>query len=187
MANIWQGTSVRLRAVEPEDWEAFYQWDLDTEMARLSYWIPFPGSREHAKKWTSEEARAEPKGHNFRWVIESLDGDFAGSIDTHACEPRSGTFEYGIAIQRQYWRKGFASEAIRLVLAYFFGELRYQKVTVHVYEFNEPSLRLHQKLGMCQEGRLRRMIYTAGAYHDEIIFGMTAEEFWSGGSGGAGN
>jgi RimJ/RimL family protein N-acetyltransferase len=177
MVNIWQGERVRLRAVEPEDWEAFYQWDQDTEMARLSYWIPFPGSREHAKKWTSEEARAEPKGHNFRWVIENLEGEFVGNIDTHACEPRGGTFEYGIAIQRQYWRRGYAIEAIRLVLAYFFGELRYQKVTVHVYDFNEPSLRLHRKLGMQEEGCLRRMIYTDGAYHDEIIFGMTAEEF----------
>jgi len=30
----------------------------------------------------------------------------------------------------------------------------------------------------CQpEGRLRRNIYTDGAFHDELIFGLTREEF----------
>jgi len=64
-----------------------------------------------------------------------------------------------------------------LVLKYYFEELDYQKVTVQIYAFNEASLKLHKKLGFQQEGCLRRMIYTDGTYHDEIIFGLTVEEF----------
>ncbi|HMA35504.1 MAG TPA: GNAT family protein, partial [Chloroflexia bacterium] len=57
-----------------------------------------------------------------------------------------------------------------------FDELRYQKLTVHVYSFNTPSLRLFEQLGFQLEGRLRRTIYTAGQYFDECIYGLTAAE-----------
>ena len=82
-----------------------------------------------------------------------------------------------MALGEQYRRQGYASEAITLLLRYFFQELRYQKVTAHVYSFNEPSIKLHEKLGFQQEGRLRRMVYTNGQFFDEVLFGMTAEEF----------
>jgi len=175
--NVWQGKLVRLRAVEPEDWAVFFEWDTDTEFARYTYHIPFPSSREALKKWTADLAVTEPKNDESRWIIENLSGEFVGTLNTHTCEPRAGTFRYGVAIRREHWHKGYASEAIRLVLRYFFHELRYQKVNVEVFAFNEASLKLHQELGFQEEGRLRRMIYTDGAYHDAFILGMTAEEF----------
>ena len=175
--NLWQGKLVRLRAVEPDDWKFFFEWDQDTLFAQNTYEIPFPGSREAAKKWTTELATAAPKNHEFRWIIETLAGEFAGTLNSHTCDSRVGAFRYGLAIRREHWRKGYASEAIRLVLAYFFRELRYQKVNVNVYEFNEPSLKLHLKLGFREEGQLRRTVYTEGKFYADIILGMTAEEF----------
>lgn len=175
--NLWQGQKVRLRAVEPGDWEVFYRWNDDTEVARLCYNIPFPQSSEAVKKWAAETAAAEPTNDVFRWVIENQSGELVGTVNTHSCYPRCGTFQYGIAIQREHWHKGYATEALRLVLAYFFRELGYQKVTVGIYEFNEASIKLHEKLGFRHEGRLRRMVYTGGAYYDEVLIGMTMEEF----------
>lgn len=110
-------------------------------------------------------------------MIETLAGEFAGAIDTHACDTRTGTFEYGLAIKPEHQRQGYAGEAIRLVLRHYFRELRFQKVTVHIYAFNEASLELHRKLGFKEEGRLRRMVCTGGQFHDEFIFGLTREEF----------
>ncbi|HEX5943871.1 MAG TPA: GNAT family protein, partial [Anaerolineales bacterium] len=63
------------------------------------------------------------------------------------------------------------------VLRYYFRELRYQKVTIMIYSFNERSIRLHEKLGFKLEGRLRRMVYTNGTFYDELFFGMIIEEF----------
>lgn len=66
---------------------------------------------------------------------------------------------------------------IRMVLRYYFFELNYQKVTPHVYSFNEASISLHEKMGFVREGQLRSMIYTNGVFFDEIHFGMKKEEF----------
>lgn len=175
--SVWEGHRVRLRAIEPSDWEAFGRFDADSEAARHGYWIPFPRSNEAARRWAEREAMRESDGDNFRFAIETLAGELVGTLNTVDCDRRHGTFGYGIALGREYWRKGYASEAIVLALRYFFGELRYQKVTVRIYAFNEASIRLHERLGFQAEGRLRRMIHTDGQFHDECLFGMTNEEF----------
>lgn len=55
--------------------------------------------------------------------------------------------------------------------------LRYQKVTVYIYSFNERSMKIHESLGFQCEGRIRRAVYTNGNYYDEVLYGMTSEEF----------
>ena len=61
---------------------------------------------------------------------------------------------------------------------YYFNELRYHKVNAGVYSFNEPSKRLHEKMGFKKEGQLIREVkFTNGKYWDMIIYGMTKGEF----------
>jgi RimJ/RimL family protein N-acetyltransferase len=175
--NIFEGQLVRLRGIEPEDWETFHTWNADSEAARTGYWIPFPGSKERERQWAAKLATQDGTDDKFYFVVETLAGEIVGSISANACDRRNSTFSYGIYIARQFWRKGYATEAIRLLLGYFFRELRYQKVTAHVYSFNAASLALHERLGFVREGCLRRMRYTGGQYFDEVLFGMTAEEF----------
>ena len=117
-------------------------------------------------------------------MIENETGEVVGDLTTHNCDARVGSFSYGITIRRERRRCGYASEAIALVLRYYFRELRYQKATVTVYSFNEASARLHESLGFQLEGRIRRTVFTDGQRCDELIYGITAEEFAAGGGRG---
>ncbi|MBN2089379.1 GNAT family N-acetyltransferase [candidate division KSB1 bacterium] len=175
--NIWAGKLVRLRPVEPEDWVFFAEIETDSELSRLVEKIDFPFSIEAIKKWVLDTSLKKPHNDEYRWMIENADKEVVGTIMTHTCEPRMGTFQYGVSILRKFWSRGYAGDAIKIVLNFFFHELRYHKVNAQVYTFNEGSIKLHQKLGFQEEGRMRRMIYTNGSYHDELIFGMTKEEF----------
>jgi RimJ/RimL family protein N-acetyltransferase len=180
MTNIFEGKLVRLRAVELSDWETHMQWDRDTEMARHLYEIPFPQSTLSTRQWAERQAQRRESGDdNYQFQIETLAGVQVGAIGSHDCNLRCGTFMYGLAVMGQHQRKGYGLEAIRLVLRYYFQERRYQKCTAEVYSFNEPSQRLHEHLGFTLEGRLRRMIYTGGQYHDALMYGITREEFES--------
>ncbi len=175
--NFWQGTNIRLRAVEQEDWKVFQAWNLDSESARSSYFIPFPQSAADLQRMSNNAALERGENEAFRWMIENNEGEAVGTLNTFDTWRRSGTFRYGIAVRREYWGKGYAGEAIRIVLSYYFDELGYQKCTVGIYSFNTQSIRLHEKLGFKLEGRERRMVYTGGKYFDNLIFGITAEEF----------
>ncbi len=175
--NYWQGTRIRLRAVEPADAKTFYEWNQDGERARNLDFVWPPQSLAGAQAWTQAESLKRMPNDQYRWVIETLDKVPVGSIDTHSCDPRSGTFSYGIDIVPEHQRKGYAGEAIRLVLRYYFEELRYQKVTVPVHSYNTASIHLHEKLGFKLEGTHRRMGFTRGSYFDVLWYGILVDEF----------
>lgn len=176
-ANIWKGNKVRLRAVEPEDWNLFYLLNQDTEMARYCDRVYFPSSKEALRKWCQETASAPPSSDEFRWVIEKVSGEAIGTLHAFDCNLRNGTFKYGLIILPLHQKQGCATEVIHLVLNYYFLELRYQKACVSIHASNLPSIQLHKKLGFQQEGILRRMLYTEGQFYDELIFGLLAEEY----------
>jgi len=177
MAAIFEGKKIRLRAVEESDWELHYNWNLDSDNGRMTDEVWFPTSRTFVKEWAEREAKGGNEGDNFRFQIETLAGELVGTINTHTCNPRCGTFNYGLAIHPDYRRNGYASESIGLVLRYYFDERRYQKVNATVYSFNAASIALHERLGFVLEGRIRRLIYSGGTLHDELIYGLTNEEF----------
>jgi RimJ/RimL family protein N-acetyltransferase len=175
--NFWQGPRIRLRGIEPEDAEVFHTWNLDSETARLVDFMQPPESLAGVKAWTQKVASARMQDDKFEAAMENEEGVLVGIINTHAIDRRVGAFRYGLAVRPEYRGRGYASEAIILVLRYYFEELRYQKVNATVYSYNPASMRLHEKLGFLLEGRLRRIIYTRGQYYDELYYGMTAEEF----------
>lgn len=179
MTNIFTGNLIRLRGIESEDWEYFYHADREeTESARNVDEIWFPNTQARAQQWAEELAKRQMvENDEYTFVIETPAGVTVGTISTHAVHKRNGTFRYGLAIHPNHRRKGYAAEAIRLVLNYYFNERRYQKVNAEVYSFNTPSIYLHERLGFTLEGCLRRMIYTGGEYHDVLVYGLTKEEF----------
>jgi len=176
LPNLFRGRLVRLRAHEPEDWETFWGHGVDTESSRAGYRIPPPRSAAAARKWAEEQA-LQTDGDNRAYVIESNDGEVVGSLSTAQSDQRNGIFWYGIGIFAEHRRRGYASDAVRILLRYYFGELGYQKAHGEVYAFNAPSLVMHEQLGFVEEGRRRRTYRTGGRYFDEVLFGITAEEF----------
>lgn len=180
MKPYWEGTLIRLRATEVGDGEHFYLLNRERDVDRSLDFVYPPTSRASQARWT-ENSASEGGFRNtneFLFQIEALDsGEHVGSIDTHHTNPRQGTFEYGLSVREQYRGRGYASEAILLVLRYYFFELRYQKAEPGVFDFNEASLKLHEKLGFVLEGRKRRHGYSHGQYHDLLLFGMTDDEF----------
>ena len=141
--DTWAGAHIRLRAVEPADWETHFLWDQDSETARSLDRVHFPHSREAAKRWAERASLQEGKTtDDFDFEIETHAGEQVGAIGTHHCERRAGTFSYGVAIRAEHMRKGYASEAILLVLRYFLsGAEATKRATRRCIACNAASLR----------------------------------------------
>ncbi len=175
--NYWQTDRIRLRGIEADDAPLFWAWNQDSEVARhLDFTWP-PVSLDSARSWAEKQTQHRLEDDRFHWVIENSAGAAVGSINTHHCEPRNGTFMYGVHVERTHWGHGYATAAIQLVLRYYFHEMRYQKVTVSVHSDNPRSVALHEKLGFVREGTFRRMLFTDGSYLDVHWYGMTREEW----------
>lgn len=175
--SYWEGENIRLRALEPTDAEFFFRLQQDTERNRLLDFLHPPRSRAALEDWAQEKAKRELENDAFQWLIETLAGDPVGSIATQTCNPRDGTFSYALDVAREHQRRGYASEAIVMVLRYYFQELRYQKVNVATQSDNAATIALHEHLGFTREGMQRRMVFQQGRYFDLALFGLTKEEF----------
>ena len=178
-SNMFEGRLVRLRGVEPDDWKVFHGWDADSEAQRAGWRIFPPQGSEAAQAWAREQSAKRPDSDDFRVVIETLDGTPVGMVNTHNADAVNRHFAYGIAIGREYWGRGYAEEALRLLFRYMFAERGYHKANAWIYASNERSLRMHEKLGMVREGRLRETHFADGRFEDEIWMGMTADEFFA--------
>lgn len=66
---------------------------------------------------------------------------------------------------------------MRILLGYAFLERRLNKFNCTVLETNAGSLAMMMKLGCKQEGVRRQTVYMQGRYMNEIMIGLTQEEF----------
>ena len=179
--NIFRGEKVRLRARTPEDIERDKARaeceDYDTETDRLCDDIYLPNSAESRKDGWENQLKTQNTWDNCSLVIESADGVPVGGIGVSRANQRDGVFSYGLAISREHWRKGYAREAIVLLLNYYFNELRFHKCNVIVFDYNDNSKALHTALGFVEEGRQRESKFTNGRHYDVILYGITKDEF----------
>lgn len=178
MSDYWQGKLIRLRAIEPADGEFYQHLNQQQYIDRNQDQIFPPSSLHRQNKRVDEKSLEGFDNDSFAFQIEAIEsGELTGCIDTHHCDPRTGVFSYGIALDERFRGKGYATEAVLLVLRYYFQERRYQKCDVGIFDFNPESIRLHERLGFVWEGRRRRATYTGGNFHDMLLFGMTDNEF----------
>lgn len=173
---FWQGNKVKLRLLKKDDWKVYYDVQSDSEGIRVyEPGIQLPKTEEMLKKFV--ENRIENPTSSITFMIENLNEETAGIGSLYNRDERNGTFSFSIRIFPKYRNRKYALEASKIILKYGFYELRYQKANSETIEINIPSINLHHSLGFKNEGRRRRNVYTNGKYYDEVLFGMTAEEF----------
>ncbi|TCZ79339.1 N-acetyltransferase [Paenibacillus albiflavus] len=175
---FWQDEEIRLRAIEPEDWEGHYYNRFDTPARRLlECAVELPPTITEAKNFVEKCSGFSSGNGRIMFTIENLNGENVGGINLNSIDERNGTFSIGIQIDRDHRGKGYGTRAVRILLKYAFFERRLNKFNDYVLEGNEASATMMKKLGCVQEGVRRKVIYTNGKYYDLILFGLMRDEF----------
>jgi len=175
---FWQDGEVRLRAIQPEDWESDYINKFDTPSRRLlECAIELPPTIVEAKTFVDKNADFSSTNRRIMFTIENIEGQCVGGINLNSIDERNGTFSIGIVIYKEYQGKGYGTTAMRILLKYAFFERRLNKFNDAVLEGNDGSAKMMKKLGCVQEGVRRKVIFTNGQYLDMILFGLTKDEF----------
>ena len=178
MENIWQGAKVRIRAAVPDDYVLYIDGDgnINTDIERRFEKIDMPCTAQ-MRKIMIEKSIAAQRGDDFLFTVEDENKKPVGQIVVFDTNLRMGSFKYGLFFVQEAQGKGYASEAVKIVLDYYFNQLRYHKANVYIYDFNTPSVKFHEKMGFVREGRLRQVAYIDGEYCDAVYYGMTSDEF----------
>lgn len=146
---LLQGELVRLVAANSQtDAELFARWSRDSEYMRLEDSdAARPGSVKRAKedvqRWLEE---ARPNDYGF--VIRTLAEDCRiGAVGLDGIRWSNGDTFVGIGIgEREYWGKGYGTDAMRVILRYAFDELNLHRVSLDVFEYNPRAIHSYDSL-----------------------------------------
>jgi len=143
------------------------------EIADTTLLIPHPYRLADAEDWIQSIRPHWQDGKSLQFVIilksESI---LIGSIGLKDIDPVHQHGELGYWIGKQWWNKGFATEAGRSVIKYAFQELHLHRVHAHHLARNKASGSVLKKIGMHHEGTLREHIYKWGRFEDIEMYGV---------------
>lgn len=182
MSNIWKGEKVFLRRADEND--AFLYVDScgnhNTHTEKLFEKIEMPYSLDDCRRIIAKINSENEHSDNYLFTVENEEGTPIGQIITFDCDRRMGCFKFGLFFAESSRGKGYAKEAVTIMLDYYFNQLRYHKANVYIYDFNEASKKFHQKMGFVKEGVLREVAYIDGRYINAEYYGITSTEFVTG-------
>lgn len=172
------GERVSLRPFRQEDLPSLRRWSDDGEV--MQYWgNPSPLVAEHAF-----EADLAPDGRftkfeeNGYFCICDESGRPIGRLEYEGLDSGDRSAELGILIgEKDAWNKGYGPEAIVLLLDWLFNQRGAHRVWLSVQARNARAQRAYEKVGFVREGTWRQHYFYDGAFHDEHLYGILAEEF----------
>jgi ribosomal-protein-alanine N-acetyltransferase len=79
--------------------------------------------------------------------------------------------EIGYVFHKDYWGKGYGSEATQLMCSFAFETLNLHKLHANVVDTNTGSAKVLEKNGFKLEGYFRDYYFIEGKYFDGLFFG----------------
>lgn len=166
------GGGVNLRSLERGDLETVVGW-LDRQPDALFLGNQdFPVSRGKIERWY-ERALANEEEHLLAIEHEGvLAGYLAFRVDWRHREAQLGA----ILVAEPHRGQGVAARALRGLLEAQFERWNLNRVSLGVHAGNQAAVDLYRKLGMKEEGRLRRKFHVDGEWHDLLIYSRLCDD-----------
>ena len=147
----------------------------DKEIAKMTSTIPHPYPKGGALSWIASQMREFADGKVISFAI-TLDGEGVGSISLMDIQSDHRRVELGYWIGKPFWGNGYATEAVKAVIAFAFEELNLLRVHAWHMTRNPASGRVMEKCGMVREGVMRQHIQKWGEMHDVVLYGIVKTE-----------
>ncbi len=152
--------NIKLRAVEPSDIDQIFDWENDPKIWHLSNTL-VPFSRFDLEQYVLNASKDIFSAKQIRLMIELIEtSQTIGSIDLFDFDPMHRRAGIGILINDRERNKGYASEAISLLMEYASKTLNLHQLYCNIEENNEVSLKLFKKkkfkkIGLKQDWNLK--------------------------------
>ncbi len=147
---------IRLRKKKLADAVDNYAWQTDPELAQFDaaplLIAPFP---RYLSAYLEEIRTPTPERHAF--AIETLEGKHIGNCSYYEINETKSQTQLGIIIgNRDYWDKGYGTEAVTQLLSHIFQETNLNRVYLKTLVSNIRAQRCFQKCGFTFCGHLNQ-------------------------------
>jgi len=128
-------------------------------------------TKQVIKPWI-EEYQIQ-KIRNYTLAIRLLDSDqFIGLFGLKLGSEKFKRGEVWYKLHPDYWRKGYATEALNRVLNFGFGKLKLHRIEAGCAVQNIGSIKVLEKVGMTREGHRRKILPLKSGWSDNYEYAI---------------
>ena len=162
----FKGNKVFLLPMERNDIPLIQNWINDEEIS-YNNGARLPVSSDEQTAWYEKTAADNTKK---KLIICTNDGEKTGMVSLFNIDHKNRNAEVGIYISGEHQGKGYAKEALRLIINFSFNELNMHKIYATIAEFNTNSIKLFESLGFICECRKKDDRFTNGKFYDVLSY-----------------
>lgn len=168
------GTKITLRALTEEHTPWIVKWRKNPEVCRNLYSQTEITTDSHLRYFNAQVVT----GRCVQFVIyTNADMQPVGSVFLKNIDTQSHKAEYGIFIGEDIARRrGYGSEAARLIVDYGFHTLDLNRIYLSVLNDNLSAIASYEKAGFLKEGLLRQDFCRNGQFHDVVLMAVLSGE-----------
>ena len=168
------GERLYLSPMNSDDYVKFTHWDNDNEIAMFSSNLSRPISFSKERDFLEDLSK-----DRLTFAIVDIDTDLAiGSIGFLDYSPLNRTSYYAIFIgDKNYWSKGYGTEATMLLLDFGFNVLNLNNVMLEVMAINNRAISCYKKCGFKEFGRRHEATIMGDRKIDAVYMEILAKDF----------
>ncbi len=168
--NTLKGKNILLRALEPEDLEFLYQIENNELFWEVSH-TQNPFSKYILKQYLENAHLDIYEAKQLRLIITEVNtNENIGMIDLFDFNPQHKRAGIGVLIAPKHQNKGFASEALSLIINYAFTHLELHQLYANITSDNTKSIQLFIKQNFTKVGTKKDWIFSKDKYKDEVLY-----------------
>jgi RimJ/RimL family protein N-acetyltransferase len=169
------GNKCYLSPIHLDDTEMYCKWLNDLE---ISKYLVFPSTQFPIPRERELLSNMIQRGEQIFAIVTQENDTLIGNTGFHDVDHLNRKAEFGIFIgDKDYWGKGYGTEATLLMLDYGFNILNLNNILLRVYAFNPRATKSYQKAGFKLIGSRRQAKIFGENKYDEIFMDILAEEF----------
>lgn len=174
-----RGERVWLRAAEKADFLADAPLISDAETGHflgLKHPVSAEGGEQFAQKMLAQQGTTV-----FSFAICLLTDDRRiGNVTLRNVDRENGAAEMSIVItDKENQGQGLGTDALNCVVDFAFGELRLERVYLHVFDYNVRARRSYEKAGFRTDATLRHARFHHGRHHDVHLMAILRGDWLS--------
>jgi len=170
--NYFKGKKIDLIAFEKEHIEITKEW-INNEGMTSYMGSRFPVSLYEQELWYENVEKDKTK----KKLIIFNKKEYVGMVSIFNIDYKNRNSEIGIYIVPDQQHKGYAQEAIKMILNFVFLELNMHKVYALIYKTNILSLSFFKLLGFKYESIDKEAIYSQGKFIDIEKYSIFKKDF----------
>lgn len=164
-----RGENIFLRALEPDDLEILYKWENNPGIWRVSNTLA-PFSKFVLEQYLVNAHEDIFTAKQIRLMVCLHDAKAIGTIELFDFDALNGRVGIGILIDELAQGKGYAQDALKVLVDYCFEILLLKQVFCNISAGNEKSIHLFKKIGFTESGCKKNWNKVGqNKYEDEFI------------------